>query len=174
MGMQSSGAVEIAKPVDVVFRWLVEPEKLTAWTGGAGLYPADPSVLGEGFEATGPVPAMEGEATLRIRDWNPPLGYTAVMTYSGGDSTTTYELREAEGVTTLAVRSDTDWGRPDLSALEAQMAGQSPEIQAAMRQALDMMAGQVGAGAYDATAQAGMQASLDESLAKLKALVEAG
>jgi len=54
------------------------------------------------------------------------------------------------------------------------MAGQSPEIQAAMRQALDMMAGQVGAGAYDATAQAGMQASLDESLAKLKALVEAG
>ena len=170
--MQTSGTVEIAKPAEEVFRWLVEPAKLTAWTGGAGLYPAAPAELRDGFEATGPVPAMEGEATLRIQEWNPPLGYTVVMTYPGGDSTTSYALRETGGATTLTVRSDTDWGKPDLSAMQAQMAGQSPEIQAAMQQALELMNSQVGAGAYDATAQAGMQASLDESLVKLKSLVE--
>lgn len=172
MGMQTSGTVEIAKPVAEVFRWLVEPAKLTAWTGSAGLYPADPSELREGFEATGTIPAMAGVATLRVRGWNPPLGYTVVMTYPGGDSTTTYELREAGGVTALTVRSDTDWGTPDLSAMDGQLAGQSPEVQAAMQQALELMTSQVGTGAYDVTAQAGMQASLHESLVKLKSLVE--
>lgn len=36
------------------------------------------------------------------------------------------------------------------------------------------MNSQVASGVYDATAQAGMQAALEQSLAKLKSLAEAG
>jgi uncharacterized protein YndB with AHSA1/START domain len=174
MGMQTSAQITIGKPAAEVFRWLIEPEKLTAWAGGAGLMPADPAALHSGFEASGPIPALAGDAQLRIENWNPPLGFAVTMTYAGGDATTTYALAESGGVTTLTSSSDSEWGRPDLSDLEKQMAQQSPEIQAAMHHAIDLMNSQVGSGAYDATAQQGMQAALEHSLARLKALIEAG
>lgn len=173
MGMKTSGQITIDKPAAEVFRWLVEPEKLTAWAGGAGLMPTDPSVLRSGFEASGPIPALAGEAHMRVENWNPPLGFAVTMTYAGGDATTTYALAESGGQTTLTSSSDSDWGKPDLSAMEQQMAQQSPEVQAAMHHAIDLMNSQVGSGAYDATAQQGMQAALEQSLAKLKSLVEA-
>jgi hypothetical protein len=172
MGMQTNGRIEIAKPAAEVFSWLVEPAKLTQWAGGPGLMPADPGTLHSGFEARGPIPALAGEATMRIENWNPPLGFAVTMTYAGGDATTTYALTESGGHTTLTASSDTDWGKPDLSAMEAQMAQQSPEIQAAMHHAIDLMNSQVASGAYDTTAQQGMQAALEQSLAKLKQLAE--
>jgi uncharacterized protein YndB with AHSA1/START domain len=173
MGMQTSAQIVIAKPAAEVFRWLIEPEKLTAWAGGPGIMPPDPSVLRSGFEASGPIPALAGDAHLRIENWNPPLGFAVTMTYAGGDATTTYALTESGGATTLTSTSDSDWGKPDLSAMEKQMAQQSPEVQAAMHHAIDLMNSQVGSGAYDAVAQQGMQAALEQSLAKLKSLVEA-
>ena len=171
--MQTSAQVTIAKPAAEVFRWLVEPDKLTAWAGGPGLMPADPSVLRTGFETTGPIPALAGDARMRIDHWNPPLGFAVKMTYAGGDATTTYALSESGGATTLTSTSDTDWGKPDLSEMEKQMAQQSPEVQAMMHHAIDLMNQQVGAGGFDATAQQGMQAALEASLAKLKQLAEA-
>jgi hypothetical protein len=173
MGMKTSAQVQVAKPAAEVFRWLIEPTKLTAWAGGPGLMPADPSVLRSGFEASGPIPALKGDAKMRIESWNPPLGFGVTMTYAGGDATTTYALSESGGTTTLSCSSDTDWGKPDLSAMEQQMAQQSPEVQAMMHHAIDLMNSQVGSGAYDATAQQGMQAALEQSLAKLKQLAEA-
>jgi hypothetical protein len=172
MGMKTSAQVQIAKSAAEVFAWLIEPPKLTAWAGGPGLMPADPSVLGSGFEASGPIPALAGDATMRIENWNPPVGFGVTMTYAGGDATTTYTLTESDGTTTLACSSDTDWGKPDLSEMEKQMAQQSPEIQAAMHHAIDLMNNQVGSGAFDATAQQGMQSALEASLAKLKQLAE--
>jgi uncharacterized protein YndB with AHSA1/START domain len=174
MGMQTKAQITIAKPATDVFRWLVEPDRLSAWAGGAGLMPADPAALHSGFEASGPIPALAGDAHLRIENWNPPLGFAVTMTYAGGDATTTYALAESGGQTTLTSSSDADWGKPDLSAMEQQMAQQSPEIQAAMHHAIDLMNSQVGSGAYDATAQQGMQAALEQSLTKLKELAEAG
>jgi len=171
--MKTSAQVQIAKPAAEVFAWLTEPTKLTAWAGGPGLMPADPSVLRSGFEATGPIPALAGEAKMRIETWNPPLGFGVTMTYAGGDATTTYALTESGGTTTLVCSSDSDWGKPDLSEMEKQMAQQSPEVQAMMHHAIDLMNQQVGAGAYDATAQQGMQAALEASLANLKKLAEA-
>jgi len=172
--MKTNAQITIAKPAADVFRWLIEPEKLTAWAGGPGLMPADPAALHSGFEASGPIPALAGEAHMRIENWNPPLGFAVTMTYAGGDATTTYALSESGGTTTLGCSSDSDWGKPDLSAMEKQMAQQSPEIQAAMHHAIDLMNSQVGSGAYDATAQQGMQAALEQSLAKLKELAELG
>lgn len=174
MGMTTNAQITIAKPAAEVFRWLIEPEKLTAWAGGPGLMPADPAVLGSGFEASGSIPALAGDAHMRIENWNPPLGFAVTMTYAGGDATTTYAFTESGGTTTLSSSSDSDWGNPDLSDLEKQMAQQSPEIQAAMHHAIDLMNSQVGSGAHDATAQQGMQAALEQSLAKLKSLAEAG
>ena len=174
MGMQTTATIEIAKPAAEVFRWLVEPEKLAAWAGGAGLMPADPSALRTGFEASGPLPALAGDARMRIDDWNPPHGFVVVMTYAGGDATTAYTLAESGGTTTLTSSSDADWGKPDLSEVEKQAAQQSPEIQAAMHHAIDLMNSQVGAGGFDGMAQQGMQAALEASLARLKELAEAG
>jgi len=173
MGMKTSAQIQIAKPAAEVFRWLIEPQKLTAWAGGPGVMPADPSVLHSGFEASGPIPALAGDAKMRIENWNPPLGFGVTMTYAGGDATTTYALSESGGTTTLSCSSDTDWGKPDLSNMEKQAAQQSPEIQAAMHHAIDLMNQQMAAGALDATAQQGMQAALEASLAKLKQLAEA-
>ena len=170
--MQTNGRIDIAKPAAEVFRWLVEPDKLAAWAGGPGLMPADPAVLHAGFEASGPLPVLSGDARMRIENWNPPLGFAVTMTYAGGDATTTYALSETAGTTTLTSSSDTDWGKPDLSAVEAQIAQQSPEVQTAMHHAIDLMNEQVAAGAFDATAHAGMQTALDQSLAKLKTLAE--
>jgi uncharacterized protein YndB with AHSA1/START domain len=173
MGMQTTGTVQIARPAAEVFRWLVEPDKLTAWAGGAGLMPADPGVLRSGFEASGSLPMLSGDARLRIENWDPPRGFSVAMTYAGGDATTSYSLAEADGTTTLTSSSDTDWGKPDLTEVEKQAAQQSAEVQAAMHHAIDLMNQQVGAGAFDATAQQGMQAALEASLAKLKELAEA-
>ncbi len=174
MGMKTSAVISIAKPAAEVFRWLVEPEKLAAWAGGAGLMPADPAALHSGFEASGPIPALAGDAHLRIENWNPPLGFAVTMTYAGGDATTTYALSESGGTTTLSSSSDSDWGKPDLSEMEKQMAQQSPDIQAAMHHAINLMNSHVGSGAYDTTAQQGMQAALEQSLETLKELAEAG
>jgi uncharacterized protein YndB with AHSA1/START domain len=171
--MQTNGRVQIAKPAAEVFRWLVEPEKLTAWAGGAGLMPADASTLRSGFDVSGPIPALAGDARMHVENWNPPLGFAVTMTYAGGEATTTYALTESGGTTTLTSSSDSDWGKPDLGAMETQLAQQSPEVQAAMHHAIDLMNSQVGSGAFDAMAQAGMQAALDRSLARLKSLAEA-
>lgn len=174
MGMQTNGRVEIAKPAAEVFSWLIEPEKLTAWAGSPGIMPADPAVLAVGYENSGPVPGIAGgDARMRVEAWNPPLTFAVTVSYAGGDAKTTYALAESGGVTTLTCTSDTDWAQPDLGAVEAQIAAQPPEVQAAMHHAIDMMNQQVGAGTYDAGTQAMMQQALDASLQKLKALVEA-
>lgn len=174
MGMQTSASVAIRRPAAEVFRWLVEPERLAAWTGSAGIMPADPAVLAAGFETTGTTPGVAGgETRLRIDAWDPPHGLTLTITYAGGDATTTYALAEADGVTTLTCSSDTDWARPDLTGVEAQVAAQPPEVQAAMRSAMDAAYAQLGAGAFDAGTQAMLQSSLEDSLARLRDLVEA-
>ncbi len=117
MGMQTTASVEIARPAAEVFRWLVEPTRLTAWAGSAGIMPADPGVLAVGYENSGPVAGIAGgDARMRVEAWNPPHTFGARMTYAGGDATTAYSLAESAGTTTLTVVSDTDWAKPDLSA----------------------------------------------------------
>lgn len=174
MGMQTTATVEIAKPAAEVFSWLVEPQKLTAWAGSRGAMPDDPSVLKVGYEGAGPVAGIAGgEARMTVQAWDPPHGFGARMTYAGGDATTTYALTEAGGTTTLTVSSDTDWATPDLSAAEKQVAAFGAEALTAMHHAIDMMNQQIASGAHDAATQGMMQSALEQSLQKLKGLVEA-
>jgi hypothetical protein len=175
MGMIAKGRIDIAKPATEVFSWLIEPAKLTSWAGSPGVMPADPEVLAVGYENTGPVPGIAGgEARMRVEAWNPPVTFAVTVSYAGGEAMTTYGLAESGGLTTLTCSSDTDWATPDLGAVEAQIAAQPLEVQAAMHHAIDVMNRQVDAGAFDVGTQAMMQQALEASLVKLKQLAEAG
>jgi len=151
MGMLTKSRVEIAAPATEVFCWLTEPAKLTAWLGGAGGMPEDPSVLEPGWTTTTDVPPI-GTTTIEIKAWDPPRRLDYLTTYAGGDAHTSYQVAEGDGVTTLVCESDTDWARPD---------------------GLDQMEDRLDPGMFDGMAQGRMQSALDASLQKLKTLIEA-
>lgn len=144
MGMLTKSRVEIAAPATEVFSWLTEPAKLTAWLGGAGGMPEDPSVLEPGWTTTTDVPPV-GTTTIEIKTWDPPRRLDYLTTFEGGDAHTSYQVAEGDGVTTLVCESDTDWARPE-GLWDA---------------------------AVDSTVDGQMQSALDASLQKLKALIEA-
>lgn len=176
MGMLTNGRVEIAAPAKDVFAWLIEPAKLTTWLGTAGSMPEDTSQLHAGWTATTDSPPM-GKVTVEITAYDPPHLMSSRSTYQGGDSMSTYRLVEGDGVTTVTLEGDTDWARPE-GAWEASMdkalEGQSAEVRAAAEEQIDRVEDQLDAGAFDGLAHGQMQAALDASLQKLKALVEAG
>ncbi|MEO5921168.1 MAG: SRPBCC family protein [Pseudolysinimonas sp.] len=175
MGMLTHSRVEIAAPASEVFSWLTEPAKLTAWLGGAGGMPEDPSVLAAGWTSTTDVPPV-GKTTIEIVTWDPPKRLDYLTTYTGGDSHTSYQVAEGDGVTTLVCESDTDWARPEGlwdSAIDKAAAGQSEEMRETLETQMDSLEGQLDAGAFDGIAQGQMQSVLDASLQKLKALIEA-
>lgn len=174
MGMHTKATVDIAAPRDEVFRWLVEPDKLTAWLGGEGAMPADPSVLKVGYTATGTMPAPEGPRsnTLTVTAWDPPSTFGCTITYAGGDSISLYTLTETATGTHLELTGDTDWAQADTSAAEHQLEGQDAASAALGRAALENMKKLLADGAWDDLTRNAMQKSLEESLAKLKQLVE--
>jgi uncharacterized protein YndB with AHSA1/START domain len=176
MGMLTKGRVDIAAPAADVFSWLVEPAKLTAWLGAAGAMPEDPSSLTAGWTSTTDVPPV-GKTTIEIVTWDPPRRLDYLTTYAGGDSHTSYQLSEGDGVTTLICESDTDWARPEGlwdSAVDQAAAGQTEEVRETLETQLDALEDQLDAGSFDGMAQGQMQAALDASLLKLKSLIEAG
>jgi uncharacterized protein YndB with AHSA1/START domain len=176
MGMLTSSRVDIAAPATEVFSWLIEPAKLTAWLGGAGAMPEDPSLLEAGWTTTTDVPPV-GKTTIEIVTWDPPKRLDYLTTYAGGDAHTSYLLTEGDGVTTLACENDTDWARPDGlwdAQLDAAVEGQSADVRESVEQELDKLEDRLETGAFDGLAQGHMQAALDASLQKLKSLIEAG
>lgn len=173
MGMRTSATVEIAAPIAEVFSWLVEPGKLTAWLGGPGGMPDDPSQLHEGATMTAAAPGIAGgEVTMRIDAWDPPNGYTVTSTYPGGSQRVSYRLAGTADRTSLTCEGESDWAEPDPSRMDAALAGQPAEWQQVARAWVEQMLDRVDEGAYDAMAQPGLQAALEEQLAKLKQLVE--
>lgn len=174
MGMLTSGRVEIAAPAADVFGWLIDPVKLTAWLGGSGGMPEDTAELHTGWSSTTDTPA--GSVRIEVTAYEPPSRLTFRSTYEGGDSVSAYSLVEGDGVTTLTLEGDTDWGRPKggfEAAVDAAMAGRSDELQAAADAQLEALETRLEHGEFDGVAQAQMQQALDASLLKLKSLVEA-
>lgn len=149
MGMLTSARVDIAAPATDVWVWLVEPARLTRWLGGTGAMPEDSSVLQPGWSTTIDAPPV-GRVTLEIQEYVPPVRLRYRSVYAGGDAITTCTLTEGEGFTTLLLEGDTDWARPE----------------GAWQGELDAALGD--------RAEEAMQHSLDASLQKLKALIEAG
>lgn len=175
MGMLTKGRVDIAAPAAEVFSWLIEPAKLTAWLGGAGAMPEDSSLLAAGWTSTTDVPPV-GTTTIEIVTWDPPKRLDYLTTYAGGDSHTSYQLSEGDGVTTFVCESDTDWARPEGlwdSAIDQAATGQSDEVRETIETQMDALEDKLDTGAFDGMAQGQMQAALDASLQKLKSLIEA-
>lgn len=175
MGMLTKGRVDIAAPAAEVFSWLIEPAKLTAWLGGAGAMPEDPSLLKVGWTSTTDVPPV-GKTTIEIVTWDPPKRLDYLTTYVGGDSHTSYQLSEGDGVTTFVCESDTDWARPEGlwdSAIDQAAAGQPEEIRETIETQMDALEDKLDSGMFDGMAQGQMQAALEASLQKLKSLIEA-
>ncbi|CAN5562651.1 hypothetical protein BH10ACT7_BH10ACT7_32870 [soil metagenome] len=176
MGMATKASVTIDAPREEVFRWLVEPEKLTIWMGSAGAMPADPSQLKVGFTAQGTMPAPGGTRpnTLTVTAWDPPSTFGCTITYEGGDSVSMYTLATAGSGTRLELSGDTDWAQADLSQLDTALAGQDPAAQAVGRGMINGLMRLFRSGAWDGPTRKLMQKSVEDSLAKLKGLVEAG
>lgn len=176
MGMATKASVVIAAPREEVFSWLVEPAKLTTWMGGAGAMPADPAQLKVGFTAQGTIPAPGGTrpTTLTVTAWDPPSTFGCTITYDGGDSVSVYTLTAEGSGTRLELTSDTDWAKEDLSQLDTALAGQDPAAQAVGRGMVNGLMKLFRSGLWNGPTRKLMQKSLEESLAKLKGLVEAG
>ena len=177
MGMTTRASVDISAPRAEVFRWLTEPEKLTAWLGGAGSMPADPAELKVGYTSQGTIPSPSGgtrPTTLTVTAWDPPSTFAMTISYDGGDSISTYTLGETASGTHLELASDTDWAAPDESAVDKAMAGQDEAARKLVEGYLHDAEAKLARGDFDANTAQLMQKSLEDSLAKLKTLVEAG
>jgi uncharacterized protein YndB with AHSA1/START domain len=171
--MLTTGRVEIAAPASEVFGWLIDPVKLTAWLGASGGMPDDPAELHVGWSATSETAA--GPVTVEVTEYDPPTRLAYRSTYTGGDQLSTYRLTELEGMTTLTLEGDTDWGRPAGgfdAVLDSALDGQPEDVRAAAAAQLDALEDRLQGGAFDALGQGQLQQAVDASLQKLKALIE--
>jgi uncharacterized protein YndB with AHSA1/START domain len=173
MSMTSHGSVKVAAPAAEVFRWLVEPDKLTQWAGGAGAMPADPSLLKAGFTASSMVATPGGPrpATLTVTDYQPPTSFGFTIGYDGGQTVTIYRLSEAGRVTTLDCDGTSDFAAVDLSAVESQVASQPWLIRWFVHHELQHSERMLKDGAFDAQTQPYLQAALQQSLDRLATLI---
>jgi uncharacterized protein YndB with AHSA1/START domain len=179
MPLQTTRTIDIGASPQEVFTWLVEPDKLKAWTDSTSQLPADSSELHAGWKTKGSFQAPDGqrEFDFEITASDPPRELAYVDTYAGGKATASYRLTETSDGTRLETAMSADTAAapttvPDavkeqieqLPAMQRQMAEQ--QIAAAMQQ----MQG-YDAATNPAAAQA-WAAKIDAELAKLKELVE--
>lgn len=175
MGLRTHATVSIAASAAEVFAWLVEPAKLTAWLGGAGGMPEDTSLLHEGWSTPSTMVTPGGSRPINttITDYRPPLRMSMTVTYDGGRSVSSYTLVERPGLTDVTVDADTDFAAADTSAVDAGLAGQPVLLRWLVHGWLSVMKWWVARGAFDAMTEPAMNTALEESMTKLKALVEA-
>ncbi len=92
MPLEATRTIEIGAPPSEVFTWLVEADKLKAWTDAESKLPAESSELHVGWRVEGTFAAPDGERQFEfeITAYDPPneLGY--VDTYAGGKAAATY------------------------------------------------------------------------------------
>jgi uncharacterized protein YndB with AHSA1/START domain len=179
MPLETTRTIEIGAPPEEVFGWLVEPDKLRAWTDAESRFPADGSELRVGYRIDGSFKAPDGERTftLEITAYDPPRELAYVETYAGGRSTARYALAATAAGTTLELAVSADQAAPSTSepdAVRAQLA-QLPEAQRQLAERQMAIAMQRVAG-YDSTTDPRVQEAwakkVDAELAKLKELVE--
>src|SRR5436190_837948 len=179
MPLETTRTVEIGAPPADVFTWLVEPDKLKAWTDAESKLPADSSELRVGYRVDGSFQAPDGQRsfTIEITAYDPPrqLGY--VETYAGGKSTAGYTLSASRTGTTLELAVSADQAAPSTTvpdAVKTQLA-QLPEAQRQLAEQ-QMASAMERVTSYDSTADPRVQDAwakkVDAELEKLKELVE--
>jgi uncharacterized protein YndB with AHSA1/START domain len=179
MAFEATRTVEIGAPIAEVFSWLVEPDKLKAWTDADSRLPADSGELHAGYRIDGSFTAPDGERRfgLEITAYDPPRELAYVETYEGGKATASYRLSEAASGTKLEAAMSADSAAPATTvpdAVRAQIA-QLPEMQRKMAEeqmanAIKQMASYDAGG--DPRMRGAWESKVDAELAKLKELVE--
>jgi uncharacterized protein YndB with AHSA1/START domain len=178
VGIKTEAEIEIDASPEQVFAWVTEREKFAQWAGADPDYlPADPSELKQGYRATGHMQAPDGprELQFEVTEWDPPSKFGFRDTYDGGDQTTTYSFEADRSGTKLHVSSDTDYAKMAMPAAASAQLEQLPEDQRSMIQKMIQQGQeQIAAGAYDDNpmVREGMQKATEQSLEKLKKLVE--
>jgi uncharacterized protein YndB with AHSA1/START domain len=179
MPLQTTRTIEIGAPPAEVFPWLIEPDKLKAWTDAETKLPVETSQLriGYRFESTFKAPDGERRYEFEVIGYDPPRELAYVDTYAGGKATVSYQLTESGAGTRLDAAMSADTAAPVTTvpdAVRAQIA-QLPEMQRQMAEqqiasAMQQMQG------YDAgsnpQAVAAWNSKIDSELARLKELVE--
>ena len=179
MPLETTRTIEIGAPPGEVFSWLIEPDKLKAWTDAESKFPADSSELHVGYKLDGTFQAPDGEREfeLEVTAYDPPREFGYVETYAGGKATASHRLSEYPAGTHLEAGVSADMAArvttvPD--AVKAQLA-QLPAMQRQMAEQ-QMASAMKQMEAYGATedprVERAWDSKLDADLAKLKELVE--
>jgi uncharacterized protein YndB with AHSA1/START domain len=167
MPLSTTRTIEIGAPPDEVFTWLVEADKLKAWTDSTSQLPADSSELHVGWRTEGSFQAPDGQRTFEfeITAYEPPHELAYVDTYAGGKATASYRLTETTDGTRLdaAMSADTAAAPTTVPDAVRQQIEQMPTMQRQM-QGYDAASNPAAVDAWDA--------KIDAELAKLKELVE--
>jgi uncharacterized protein YndB with AHSA1/START domain len=179
MPLETTRTIEIGAPPQEVFTWLVEPDKLKAWSDAASQLPADSSELHAGWKVDGSFDAPDGKRQFEfeVTAYEPPRELAYVDTYAGGKATASYRLSESGTGTQVEVAMSADTAAPVTTIPDAvkQQLAQLPAMQRQMAEqqmavAMKQMQG------YDAGTNPGVvqawNAKIDAELAKLKELVE--
>jgi uncharacterized protein YndB with AHSA1/START domain len=178
MGILTSASIELAAAPADVFRWLIEPRHLTTWLGAAGAMPSDPSVLRPGYtsQSTMTTPGgSEWATSLTVDSYVPPTEFSYTLTYPGGQAKTTYALRATAAGTALSVHSDTDYASADNGRVDLAASTHPWLMRAYIHLAVAVVEHKLAAGTLpgiNQSTQEKMQDGLNDSLKKLKALVE--
>jgi uncharacterized protein YndB with AHSA1/START domain len=179
MPLQTTRTIEIGAPPHEVFTWLVEADKLTAWSDATSQLPADSSALHLGWQTKGSFPAPDGPRAFEfeITAYAPPHELAYVDTYAGGKATASYRLTETADGTHLETAMSADTAAaptavPDAvkAQIESLPEGQRQMAEQQIAAAMQQMQG------YDAASNPAVVeawgAKIDAELSKLKELVE--
>jgi uncharacterized protein YndB with AHSA1/START domain len=98
--------VEIARPPDTVFPWLVEPELIRRWMRDLRDYRLDSEELREGARSRGVMHSPLGDVrfTSELASYDPPNSAVSDAHGRGFHLVSHFDLREHEGSTRLTAR----------------------------------------------------------------------
>jgi uncharacterized protein YndB with AHSA1/START domain len=179
MPLQTTRTIEIGAPPQEVFSWLIEPDKLKAWTDAETKLPVDTAQLRVGYKVDGTFQAPDGQRQyeFEITAYDPPRELAYVDSYAGGNATVSYRLSESPAGTNLDAAMSADTATPvstvpdavrqqieQLPAMQRQMAEQQIDVAMKSMQGYD-------AGTNPQAVQA-WNAKIDTELSRLKELVE--
>ena len=179
MPLQTTRTIEIGAPPAEVFGWLIEPDKLKAWTDAESRLPVDASQLRVGYSVDGTFQAPDGERKYHfvITAYDPPNAFATEDDYAGGKATAAYKLTESAGGTHLEAAMSADTAAAPTTVPDA-MKAQLAQLPAAQRQmaeqqlqnSMQRMQG-YDAGTNPAVVQSWNE-KIDAELSRLKTLVE--
>lgn len=98
--------IEIARPPDAVFPWLVEPERIRRWMRDLRDYRLDSEELREGARSRGVMHSPLGDVrfTSELASYDPPTLAVSDARGRGFHLVSRFALREQDGSTSLTAR----------------------------------------------------------------------